>query len=596
MTSFHPALSADAVPEHVPECGPASTLSSMPERLQDLNARAAQEFIGLAGFLQSIAGHARELATLSQQVTHLAAEGESGHAILSLQQILGDAEHLQTFGKTSREQLGEILVWLTRIGAPLTRLVKLRSTLQALGTLARIEGSRLKSTVVDVSTLAGDIDGLAEQTERQVAAITGETDELRELVVRSRRELDQREEQGRQQAADLVQRSRAVLGPLQARAEAAIAAARTIDDQYAGIRRATDKIVMSLQAEDIARQRVEHVQAVLQQASDALQAGGSLTDWGGIVVLQRSQLLGARTLLLEAVQAVLDSLQSLSPRVEALVGETEALSSQTDRDGRSFAAAIQDGAGAVTAILGQYSGSARAVLSAVDAVLPSITRMTKSANELEEIEASIHLIGLNAAVKTAHLGVEGAAMSVLALELQKIKMQTEESTHAVRDALVAMDQARGTISSRSDSFASSILTSSGSAGVEQELSRLAELGVRSSEKMSVQLAALLELAVRLRTELQGAGALAKHAKAIGQSFDEVLGELQGCLGRYGYKPDRTMGSGDGDQATDLASRYSMQSERDAHEQVFGGEEGPRPEVAGSATDAEDDLGDNVELF
>ena len=562
-------------------------LTALQNDLQELNACVAGEFGELAGALQSISGQVTALTDLSRQTTGLEMAGESDRAIGTLKQVLGDADGVQAMAESSRNELHGILSSLRQIRTPLLRLAKLHSMLNAVGTLSRIEGSRLGNTTVDLSSLSKDIDMLAGQIELHVTSIAEESDKLAELVGSGVRQLDQRKRAEQQQASEFASRTHTVLDSLHTRATAAKTAAVKIDEQYAVIRTATDRIVMSLQAEDITRQRIEHIQEALQQVSSRLASGNIEADCVNILALQRSQLTGARDLLINAFASVLGGLQSLIAQVENLTGETGALATETDQNGQSFAAVTGDGLKTLTTIFEQYSASAHAVVTTVDTLVPSVAAMTRGANELEEIEASIHLIALNAAIKTAHLGNEGAAMSVLATEMQKITAQSVDYTQTVLRGLVAMELALKNISTHGVASNNSLLQSSGVEEMRSEVLRLTESVVTGSGQMSRNLASLLEMADSLQTALHTACTVAERGNAIEQQFSAVLRTLDDRLEQFGFKGGANPQTDGGDQAAQLATLYSMHSERLAHEEVFGAEE---------QTTIAPEPGNDIELF
>jgi hypothetical protein len=540
-------------------------LASLPSDLGAGTARVGREFSSLGAALRSVSERARELATLSRQITGLGAAAESDRAIETLQEILADAERVRGLAATGRERLQEILDNLKRARAPLQRLAKVRSMLHAVGTLSRIEESRLGAVTVDVSSLASGIDSLAEQIEGRVAAIGEESAHLTEIAGHALQQLNQDKDREEEEAAGLMGHTRSVLAPVHARAQTSRAAAQDIDEQYAGIRTTIDRIVMSLQTEDIARQRVEHVQEALMLAAAP---GAAVPDLPGILALQHSQLSGARDLLSQSIDNVMDSLQSLNPRIEQVVAATAALASQTGRDGRSFAAAIAEGLKGVSAVFAQYSSSAQSVESIVESVLPSVAAMAKGANELEDIEASIRLIALNAAIKTAHLGAQGTAMSVLAAELQNLTTLGEEHTRVVLGSLTAMDQALSALSGHTRHAADSVLMSGSAQHVTSEVSRLAESVIRAGEEMSRKLSALSESAGSLGSKLERSCKMAEQGRTSLAAYDESLHKLENCLQELGYRPGT---AAEADGAAGLENLYSMQAERDTHRQIFGGE-------------------------
>ena len=572
-------------------CAPAILLAPLQDDIRGLNACVAKEFYVLAGALQAIAGRAGEMAGLSRVATSLAASGESEQVIGTLQQILAGADGVQALAQTSRARLQEILECLEASRAPLSRLSQLPSLLKTVRRLARIQASRLSHSGVDVSSLAADIQNLAERIERDVATIAGELREPTELVTRGVRDLEEAKGEEQQQATDLIQHVRTVLASLRVRAETSRTAAQRMDEQYANIHGATNKIVMSLQSEDIARQRVEHVLEALGQASAALETGGPEADCATVVLLQRSQLLSTRDLLTDSIRCVFESLRSFRPRVEKLTSETAGLASETNQEGQSFAAAIEDGLGAVSTVFGRYSASARTVVSIVDRVVPAIAGVTQVAGELKKIASSLRFVALNARIETSHLADEGAAMRVMASEVQKITEQSTADTHIVLEGLSAMDQVLAGISSHGLTSVSSIIGTTDGKDAKKEISSLIDAVIRANQEMSAKLGALLDCAGVLRTELDSACQRSDQGDVIAQAFDEVLGNLDRTLARLGWTAGLVCGGENGGRAGGLNKLYSMQSERLVHEQLFNSGENSLGEDGTPG-----DLGDNVELF
>jgi len=573
-----------------------SLLASLQDDLNGLNAAGAKEFLALAAALQSIAGHAHDIAGLSRQVTELTGPGESDEAVSRLQQLLTEAAHLQAMSQGSRAKLREILSRVERSNTSLARLLKLPLLLNTVGILSRIEASRLTDAAGNAASLTAGVDQLAENIERIVTQVADEGADLTQLVLHGVQQLDAVEGKQREQAASLISHSRTLLDSFRARSEASKTAARSIDEQYTGIHDASNRIVLSLQSEDIARQRVEHIQEALRHAAGLLETSGSLTDCLSILALQRSHLLTTHELVSKSLGSILESLQSLGPRLEALITQTAALESQTDNDGQSFATTIKQELGMLSAVLGPYFASARTVASTVDTVLPSLTTITSAVNEVEEIQASIRLMALNAEVKAAHLGGKGAAMGVLASELHKITGQSDGDTRVILEGLLGMDEIlKALAGQRLTSNTSSLISAEGDE-VTKGINHLVESIVMARQETSTRLAALQQQADTLRLELISACEVAERARALIKAFDDVLGKLDRNLEELGWDPDAALAPG---AAANLTKLYSMEEEHQVHQQHFGapgaGDVGAEDVVQKpAATDSE--LGENVELF
>jgi hypothetical protein len=594
MNGAQEFLPVNGVSGIMPPALPSMVLTPLCENLCNLNGQLAEKFLALSTVLQSNSMHARRITTESHKATGSEANLQSIHSIEVLQRILNESAGISKMVEISTEQMLNILTHVNTTRVPLQRLAKMRSLLKIVGFLSRIESGRITNSEVDLSGLSKDIDGLAEEVQQHLDRICGDSSKLSEVLQNGVRELGRFGQQERAQTADLIQRTQAVLSPMLARSEASQAAARNIDEQYANFHRSTDKVVMSLQSEDIARQRVEHVQEAILRVAASLDAGESVESCAGILALQRSQLVSTRDLLAASIESIHSALQSLSPRIHELVSRTAALVQQADEDGRSFATVIDSGLATVSQVFNQCSSSVKSAVSIVKNVLPSVEQMTDGAFALEEIEASIHLISLNATVKTAHLGSEGLAMGVIASELRSITKKGEGDTKIVLDGLAAIRNALEKIISEEAMSESSLMMTSGGDAVSGELAGLSQSVRTSSQEMTVGLEQVRQLAEALCSELEEGCELALHTTSITELFDEQVRNFDDVFGQLGYSKEMDAVSAGGNQADDLSKLYSMESERKLHLEVFGGESATESPASCNAESAE--FGDDVELF
>src|SRR5579872_1328925 len=570
------------------------SLGCLQEDLRDLNATVGKAFLALGGALQSISARTREVTALSQSAAGLTSTDESDRTIATLQEILADTEHVQDMAETSQREMREILLCLEHSRSPLVALAKLPQSLNAVGLLSRIEAGRLQNAAVDISSLATDIGALKEQVERNVNVIANEAVRLTGLIADGVQQLDKMKGQEQEQAKSLIQNARSVLEALQARAKSSQSATEKIDEQYASIRSASDKIVMSLQSEDMARQRVEHVQEALRQVAHAAGAGEPAEDYLSILALQRSQLLSTRDFLADAIQSISDNLHSLSPRVESLTGETSALAADTDKSGCSLVVAIEEGLGAVASVFGRFSVSARAIVATVENVVPALAGMTKGAKELAEIEALIQLIAINAAIKTTQLGSQAATISVLASELQEVNSRSGIQTRTVLQALQGIDRALNAMSGHGMAQDSRVLRIDAAHEVNAEVSALSANLHTSSRELAVSLSALLEMSRTLRAEIDNACDVANQARATSEAFDSVLKTLDLIFEQLGGVRSAELEIAVKEKMAGLASTYHMASQREVHQKLFG--ETTNGEAKPEAASETSDLGDNTELF
>ena len=322
----------------------------------------------------------------------------------------------------------------------------------------------------------------------------------------------------------------------------------------------------------------------------------SVDSCAGVVALQRSQLVSTRDLLADSIGAIQTGLQSLGPRIQELVSQTAMLAQKSDEDGRSFVTVIENRLETVSAVFTKCSSSVQSALAIVSSVVPQVEEMTKGAWALEEIQASIHLISLNAKLKSGNLGDEGVAMEVLASELHSINQGSKIDTRLVLDGLAAINSCLTKISSEG-AVAKGSLVMSGSRDVNGELANLSESVRTSSQEMKAGLNRVRQLAEALCSELKQGCELALRAASITELFDEQIRDFDKVFGEFGYTKEMCAVATAGSQVRDLSNLYSMDSERKLHQDIFGGEasttEGASPV---SVMQHGSEFGDDVELF
>jgi hypothetical protein len=571
-----------------------ATLNGLQADLSDLNAIVAKAFLALGTALQSISSQTREVTSLSRSAAGLTSTYESDRAIATLKEILADTEQVQDLAETSQREFQKVLSCLEHSRSPLAALADLPGSLNAMGMLSRIEGGQLQNAAVDISSLAADIGALKEHVERNVFVILNEAVRLTGLVANGVQQLDKMNGQEQEQAKRLIQNARAVLEALQARAKSSQSAADKINEQYDAIRGASDKIVMSLQSEDIARQRVEHIQEALGQVARAAESGEPPELYLSVLALQRLQLISTRDFLANAIQSISDNLHSLSPRVENLTDQIAALASETAQGGQSLAVAIEEGLGAVSSVFGRFSVSARAIVATVENVVPALADMMKGANELVEIEVSIQLIAVNAAIKTAQLGDQGVAIRVVASELQQANAQSEKCTRSVLEALEGIDHALNAMSSHEIPHDSRVLRVDAAHEVNVEVSALSANVLNSSQELALKLRALLEMSRSLRAEIESACDVANQAAGMNAAFDSVLSTLDSNFERLGGVGSAELEIAVKQRMAEFASTYHMESQREVHQKLLG--EPANAETKPASTSEAGELGDNTELF
>jgi hypothetical protein len=556
--------------------------------LAGLNDAVGKDFLRLSEILHSTAARARSVATLSTEAAKLATSAGGEQDFAALANFLDETEHMERLAEAAQERLGSVLSVLRSSQGALGPLEGIASLLITIGTLSRIESGRILGGAVDVTGIATKITGLAHKVSGNIARIAGETARLVQLVSESILQLKRTASQEHQQACELTNHTRAVLQSLQSRATASREAVVRIDERYTAIQGSVEQMVMSLQAQDIIRQRLEHVQQALRHLVDSPEQDASQS--AAIIALQRSQVASTREYMERSVQEVVDSLHAVGKELKELTAQTASAVARAGQDKHSLASDIDDDLHTIAAVLNRREGSVKSIASLVNTVTPSLATITEFVKELRRVEAGIHHTALNARIETLHLGEEGVAMRALAAELQVVMENSRTHIESYREKVTAIQQSVASLQESGVNGAGAVMRS---ATHSERMMQLRERMTGTNEAITASLQDLLDRVGELQSELQRGITVAGQASGARSSFAEVSRELEDAAARLGYARDAHLDAQDTRKAAELSALYSMRSERDQHNQMFAiGGAGPAPRSVAPA----DDLGDGIELF
>jgi hypothetical protein len=218
-------------------------------------------------------------------------------------------------------------------------------------------------------------------------------------------------------------------------------------------------VVMSLQSGDRMRQRIEHVEQALAsplpQEHDANGAGNTLpadatgdhpdirrvhadalrAQWDALRALQAEQLAAAvdefDPQLAEAEQA----LGGLARDALDILREAVALTGSASRYEEAPIAALGRELEAATALLGRCALERGELDALANRVAEAVAELLTHVEAVQDVEAEMRILSLNAAVKCSQLGNRGRALNVVAQQLRDLTVDTVTSADAAVEAL-----------------------------------------------------------------------------------------------------------------------------------------------------------------
>jgi methyl-accepting chemotaxis protein len=584
-------------------------MQSVKRSLAGVVASRERDFLSLGERLHQLRDRSEELAERSSELAAMTS-GQSMNDLLG--KLSGEFEQMTDVcgmgnSRESLEELGSvrsIVADLEKISSEFGRIVK---RLSMLGISTRIESARLGSKGLGFSTLSDDVEKLA-------ITIVGYATQISERNRALRGFVDEAETKTRTVVENQERCSLTVFGGLKENIEAlsrlataSAALSEAVSVKTRGIAENVSSAVLSMQFHDIVRQQVEHVEQAMDDvvqvatnrktdADDPEAAAGygenalEIVAWvRDVLDLQCSQLTNARGRFEDAVVTLVENLRDIARGILGIGDEIQE-TAQESQGGADLHRVVED-VGRVKDALRGFAAKGEELAGIMSAVAVTISEMSGYVGKIEDVGSEIELIAINASIKAAHTGEEGAALGVLASAIQGLSVearrQTDEVTRILRDVAKSSNILQDNASISYDLSQVEEV----SANLDGLLDRIAEI----DRRRAAMFAEIGSKSAELGQAVQGLAAGVHFHEEVGELLESARRKLEDfCATTRAVAPPEKDARRP-ERLRELFSRYTMEAERDVHESVFGGG-AAKAEVRPAAAGGDDGLGDNVELF
>jgi hypothetical protein len=325
--------------------------------------------------------------------------------------------------------------------------------------------------------------------------------------------------------------------------------------------------IVSLQAGDSARQRLEHICRGLRMASgvevgiapgrsdeiDARSAAAPL-----ICILQAAQLKDTIAGFEADIAGIGRTLTVLSTDSTKIVGHGRALFGGQDDDMTSFLALMKQKLAQATALISACGNAKKSVDTSISILEDMLGKFRGAISALGETVVDIILIGMNAGLKAGQLGVQGRAFVVIANELKSTADHISAGAKMLEPVLNKMAQSADSLKGLR---------------MEEDSLHVADTenliigAIREIEVGNGQLSQLMSHLTRESLQFEG---LMTSAKAMMSGLGEKSAALPGVAARL-ENIDRNTKSLSPNEARrvgelfdELYAQYTMEMERAVH--------------------------------
>ncbi len=585
-----------------------SQMSPVMEILQRLAGSTETQFLQLGERLQDFVLRSSQVSSTAGELVQLLAGDESGQLTARLSNLFQEMDsylqHVRSQGSASCRTLEEIMTQLDQVVQPLEGFQKMDKSLRMLSISTKIESARLGELGAGFTTLAMDVEKLSQTVSEKSAGIMGERQDLVKLITENLETSRRTEASQHADAQTILTGINASLETMAQLNQACSDAGGRVGLIAEEVAAETGTVVSSMQFHDITRQQIEHIVEALEKIqqhacnrpddADKTACDAQVAEIGDICELQTAQLRHATSQLFQATVAILESLQDIGAKQSQISQQLQqALMGSAGSTETSLLDTMQQDMQRVTAILRRCAEADQTLLQAMAEVTGTIGQIAGFVSDIEAVGSEIDLIALNAQIKAAHTGPQGAALGVLAEAIKRLSLEAVVQTEAVSSILRSINETTAHLNHSDDQ--QSHKASDQVAAMEQESRQIISGLGSTNQQVRGRLSSLADMVASLSADIntttsgfhvhEESGRMAEQAEAV---LEQVYSEARRQV---------PASSEFRNNLQHMEQRYTMESERLIHE-MLAARHGVQLSLKrnDASTGNASEYGDNVDLF
>jgi methyl-accepting chemotaxis protein len=590
------------------------TFSDLARELIEISKNTENEFLAIGSNLHAIADGCNGISARAGSLVR-ADEGSGGFSVEKFEQLFRKA--IESTGvcaaaiPTGLVEMASLKDRLEEIAGLRTYLEGLSRTITVIGVLTRIETARLEGT--DFNTMTTVVDDLAQQIAQSTASIASSAADAKTSIEEISNKMVEELEAYKMEATQAGEHINDILSEMNEMKMRCGWACKRIDGRSGQMIPEIGEIVMALQSHDITRQQMEHVAHTLQDAAGKVEGMaeatdsemGSLKKWvDDVLRIQLLQLDDVIAKTAAAAGAISGHLSRISDLSEAQA-EDSSLILEEEESGKLRIERIMAEMDALMSLNARCKAMTTDMLRAVSDASGRVGTMSEHVANIVSISDNISLLAMNALIKVARTGDAGRALAVLADKIMSLSLQAREEigkgTEKINSILASTAEFRDTLSGslmKHLATADNLGEESRAAAPELIAADKAMIGsideiAKTTNDLKADIGQLVSNIRFDETIKTGIGAVVLKLRAVHGDIVETIPDVAGIT------PQAPTAHLD-----ELAKRYTMESEREAHNAVV--EEAHR--LTGPAADesagkngrakgkTQEEIGENVELF
>lgn len=517
-------------------------------------------------------------------------EEASGH----LSQVAARAEHLALAFAREKTDLSRLIDVVAAANAPISDL---RRTVKMMGIVsvnARVTAAGIVGDSDDFDVFTTDIATLSDSAGRTIQDFA---QVYRQLTTEVDRAAGQRARFEAAHGHTLSQLGSSLVATLDAlsaqRATALESSAETgrVSRQIVG---RIGSAVMALQVGDATRQRIEHVETGLAALADLLDGnealGQTLTPeeypaaLATIAALEQAQLTQTAAGFAQEVDQAEADLSALAADAGTIMARSRDFGGE--RGQSSAMASLSAQLRTAVTILADFETERAKLETVAAAVQSTVGKLLEHVEAVQEIEANMRLVSLNAAVRCAQLGPRGASLTVIATQLRELTSETVVAAEAAMARLNESSGLAGAFGAASGQGAGQVVE------LEQQANMALDILGHLDQSVSAALARLHSDGPKVIKLLADAATCLSGQSAMAETLDDVAIAVA-ALSEHDLPASQSPAlSG---VLAALRKLYTMEAERQTHDALVPATTDASVEAA-ETTPVDDDADMDLEAF
>lgn len=519
--------------------------------------------------------------------------------------LLGYLKNDKTDRGSSLDVLSAVIDLLDKANDNLGGFKKIVKTLKMLSISTQIETARLGNNDSGFTALANDVEKLSVDIDDKTVNIVKRTTDLRgfiNITIGKNQNLGGKQ---KQQTEQIVAELNTNIISLLEKNETCSNTAVSISGLSKQIKEDINLLVTDIQFHDITRQQMEHILTSLKEVYDYLgkaercEAGSedyikNISLARDLVTLETNQLNNSSGQFGDAVTGIKESLKNIQRTVIRVIGDTQNLTACANLSGSSFVDELLGSLGTIETLINENNDIGKELLESLQRVGDTVKELATFIHLIEEIGEEVELIAINASIKAAHTGNEGAALGVIADTIQKLSAEALDQTAKVSEPFKSITmEAEKLLVDNADAEAEEMYVDAART-MKENVTSIKTGSSRVNDSLIKIQHAINQLKADIEVLTNGLMIHQRLASVVNSAEKELyhlVSLFKEITGNYTAEENREI-------IERISRRYTMLSERKVHESfkehAFGYKSNYEEDYSEQNSGSE--FGDNVELF